>query len=1126
MTSHADAVPVPPEYRTDRSAGSAEGQPRVARGLTLFLATGADWRISEAGPLARELFGALLDRAPHPKLWELLPEWQESPGAERLEGVLHGTPLLMFEHAFAGRSQPHRIIAMARANGIGFHVDEHAPLTLPPPLLEGEVLLRQIEDVAGIGAWRIDCLTGATSASEGFFALTGLSREQDFCFIDMLERTHVEDRRPLAEAYRAFQRGDAPLDIEHRLTRSDGEVLHLHTLGRHERDAAGTLVALAGTTQDVSARKEAEKDRRSQKLRALNRFSLLASSKLGDADLLQVLVEEVRETIGAHLGSVHLLPTANDGQPTTAAVSLSDKYAKWRDFDAPVYGLGLLAEATSGQRILRLTHQELIEHPAWMEFGQHQHSHVPLRGLLSVPLRDRHGQCLGFLQISDRYAGEFNADDEAFAIQFAQIISIALGWGRIIEELQDAKERLGEQIDELAHNREMLAEAERIAKLGSWEIDLSETGKNRAWRWSDEMFRLLGLDPAIDTADIDTVRDAVHPDDRPMLMALFDAAILSGAPYETGFRVRHSDGSLHWLHSIGRVIRDGHGRAQRLVGASQDITERRRHQEVERDRAEILRGVATGVPLTETLASITTLYERHHPPARCSIMLIEKGRYLRVAAGGSLPENYNRAIDGLEIGPNVGSCGTAAWRKERVISVDIAADSLWEPFRPLAAEAGLGSCWSTPILDIVGDVLGTFAVYYRSPHQPMQNEIETIDVFASIAAIAIEASQARRRVEESRQRFRSLFHYVPEGVFALDLDGLITSCNMAVTAITGHPREYFIGLPFEAVVPADERDRVRLHLDRAMTGEMQTFEHSGLRADGNIYSAICTVLPTVVDGARVGMFAISRDITEQRASRAALETALQDVRARNRELQEFAFIASHDLQEPLRKVQAFGDRLRIHLGETLDPEGADYIERMRSAASRMQQLIDDLLAYSRVATRGSQPVEVDLAQICQDVLGDLEMRIAQTGATIEVSPLPPLEADPTQMRQLLQNLLSNALKFRHPERSPHIVVGGETFEKSGTDGVRRWLRLRIADNGIGFDNRYRERILLPFQRLHGRSEYEGSGIGLAIVRRIVERHGGSILADGKPNEGATFTVELPLSPPAGPTAPVLMGDAL
>lgn len=241
------------------------------------------------------------------------------------------------------------------------------------------------------------------------------------------------------------------------------------------------------------------------------------------------------------------------------------------------------------------------------------------------------------------------------------------------------------------------------------------------------------------------------------------------------------------------------------------------------------------------------------------------------------------------------------------------------------------------------------------------------------------------------------------------------------------------------------------------------------------------------------------------ARTADLADANTSLRRSNRELEQFASVASHDLQEPLRKIQAFGDRLSTKFADTLGEQGRDYVERMQASATRMRALIDALLTFSRVTTKAQPFVPVDLDAIARDVAGDLEARIAQSGGQVEVEALPAIDADPLQMHQLLQNLIANALKFQRPGVPPQVRVSG---------GLRDTDRgpvceLRVADNGIGFDEVYLDRIFEVFQRLHGRQEYEGTGMGLAICRRIVERHGGTITARSIPDQGATFVVTLP-----------------
>ncbi len=249
--------------------------------------------------------------------------------------------------------------------------------------------------------------------------------------------------------------------------------------------------------------------------------------------------------------------------------------------------------------------------------------------------------------------------------------------------------------------------------------------------------------------------------------------------------------------------------------------------------------------------------------------------------------------------------------------------------------------------------------------------------------------------------------------------------------------------------------------------------------------------------------AIYRELARRRRAEEQTRVLNQELGRSNRELQDFAYVASHDLQEPLRKIQAFGDRLKSKYGSTLNDEGRDYLDRMQNAARRMHTLINDLLAYSRVATKVQPFTPVDLNQVAREVLGDLEVGAQQSGGRVEVSELPVLDADALQMRQLLQNLIGNALKFHLPERTPVVRVTAETMG----DGL---CQIAVADNGIGFEEKYLDRIFTPFQRLHGRSEYEGTGMGLAVCRRIAERHGGAITAQSIPGQGTTFLVTLPL----------------
>lgn len=249
---------------------------------------------------------------------------------------------------------------------------------------------------------------------------------------------------------------------------------------------------------------------------------------------------------------------------------------------------------------------------------------------------------------------------------------------------------------------------------------------------------------------------------------------------------------------------------------------------------------------------------------------------------------------------------------------------------------------------------------------------------------------------------------------------------------------------------------------------------------------------------------LKKEIQDRQVAQERMRHLLGQLERSNTELQDFASVASHDLQEPLRKVQVFGERLKAKCGEALSEEGKDFLNRLLNATGRMQGLINDLLAYSRVTTKAQPFVPVVLNKVVREVLSDLEIRLEQVQGNVEVGELPAIEADAMQMRQLFQNLIGNALKFRRPNVAPVIRVAMEPAPAGR-------CQIAVNDNGIGFEEKYNDRIFKVFERLHGRDAYEGTGMGLAICRKIVERHGGSLTARSTPGQGSTFIMTLPLA---------------
>ena len=323
---------------------------------------------------------------------------------------------------------------------------------------------------------------------------------------------------------------------------------------------------------------------------------------------------------------------------------------------------------------------------------------------------------------------------------------------------------------------------------------------------------------------------------------------------------------------------------------------------------------------------------------------------------------------------------------------------------------------------------------------------------------------------------------------------------------------------FESRIHRDDTDRINEIVQTAIKNKKPySFEHRLINLD-EVEKTVHTQgwVTTNENNELLRFIGNTVDITEMKVYEKDLKYKIEELNRSNQDLEQFAYIASHDLQEPLRKIMAFGDRLSTKYGEELGSDGQFYLSRMLDAASRMKILMENLLSYSRVSTK-TEPFElVDLGLTVEGILSDLEMKIQDVDAQITMMKMPTLNALPTQMQQLFQNLITNALKFIKPNVKPIISIEAyETdFQEVSLVGVPfkhdKYYKIVVSDNGIGFDAEYAEKIFLIFQRLHGRSEFEGTGLGLAICKKIVDNHHGYIIAKSELNKGATFTVYLPI----------------
>jgi PAS domain S-box-containing protein len=338
-----------------------------------------------------------------------------------------------------------------------------------------------------------------------------------------------------------------------------------------------------------------------------------------------------------------------------------------------------------------------------------------------------------------------------------------------------------------------------------------------------------------------------------------------------------------------------------------------------------------------------------------------------------------------------------------------------------------------------------------------------------------------------------------------DAQGNIIVANEQVERTLGYSPAELIGQKIEVLVPDYIRDRhealrngyfANPHRRPMGIGLDLVAKHKG----GTNIPVEISLSSFPMDGKPCAI-AVVRDVTDLRRLDRELKHNNEELKRSNAELEQFAYIASHDLQEPLRMVAGYTQLLQRRYGDKLDTDAKEYIGYAVDGVKRMQSLINDLLAYSRVASRAKTFANVDMGDVARQALANVEASTRESGAKIKVANLPTVSGDSVQLTQLLQNLISNALKFHAKDRAPEIKVSAER------DGAR-W-RFSVADNGIGIEREYAEKIFVIFQRLHGREQYPGTGIGLAICKKVVERHGGRIWFESTPGAGTTFLFTLP-----------------
>jgi len=447
--------------------------------------------------------------------------------------------------------------------------------------------------------------------------------------------------------------------------------------------------------------------------------------------------------------------------------------------------------------------------------------------------------------------------------------------------------------------------------------------------------------------------------------------------------------------------------------------------------------------------------------------------------------------------------------------MDIDGQPFFRLMKPLMTESDCLKCHGGQGYK-VGDIRGGLSVsvplspYLASKKKEAREHIVSFAVLWLLGlAGLVFFSRTLRRHAEAQQKTEDLYTTVVEnsltGIHIVQ-GGRIVFGNKRFSDIYGYSREEIVGMDSLDLVHPEDRSLVAEIRQRRIEGKdaPAEYEAQGLKKNGEKIWVQRRNSVIDYDG-KPAVLGNVLDVTALKKAEATLKAYAKELERRNAELDEFASIASHDLREPLRKIQAFSDLMVSRYRPLMDDSGRDYLGRMQAAAARMQNLIDSLLTFSRVTTKAGPSEPVDLKSVVNEALSDLEMRIEETKAVVDVGPLPTVSADRTQMVQIFENLIGNALKFHREGVPPRVEVYSRAVEEKGADSVE----ICVEDNGIGFDEKHVDRIFSPFERLHGKAEYEGVGMGLAICMKILKRHGGTITARSTAGKGSLFIVRLP-----------------
>ncbi len=999
--------------------------------------------------------------------------------------------------------------------------------------LEQHVHLKAAQQMASIGSWSINLKTERMQWSDEMYHLREMRvQSKQVTFEDFIDTVHKDDKDRVREVLKNIKNSSEPINFEYKLITTTGKIRYMNAHAELWLDDMGIPQAVFGTSQDITLRVGAEKQYEtlfraapdaiilmdehgyvvSWNDKAEEMFEYSHEEALGAKLSTLIIPEQFR---AAHeQGFAHFVETGQArvvGKDIETSgitksgktIPVSLKISRY-DVGEKIIFIGFLRNLTDRKRTEKLLYSIMNSAlQALLAFRTNGKSDQPSDFVLE--LSNQYGAAL-FNKAND-FINEGKRLDEIFIrkdldVLFPRIqsvmrtgsaerltffaselerwldiklVKIETGFALSAEDVTE-KKIIQKKFEE---NKHLLQQVTDTIPSLLTVIDLKTF---RPVYSNRQLAALTGYENA-DIKDLpdNFIRELIYKDDLEKVLELIDKLKENSddaRTFETDFRIVTIHKGLRHFNSRTKVFkRDPDGSVRLILTIIEDVTSKK----------------IAETQLSETNTKLEAVFNQTF---QLMALLDRDGSVQKVSRAaldyGMLEESevLNKVFWEVSWWPHTGSHFTEL--------KDMVKKALEGEFarKDLVLNDGRKLSYMDlsikPILSDEGEIMFVIA--------------EGRDVTTEKRAI--------EKIRTNEKLYRVMAENMPDSTVVL----IDKSRNVQLIEGTrwddvNFPKDKIIGYPIEEYLKGDLAERYLKYYEAAFQGKLQEFETTFNERHYKV--AIIPVFDT--DDDIFTVVAVYHDITPLRQYQEELEERIGELDRSNKDLEQFAYIASHDLQEPLRKIRAFGDRLASKYSQILTGDGTLYLERMESAAERMQRMIDDLLTFSRVSRPKESFTKTDLEQVVTDVLSDLEILIEKKNATVKMeNDLPSIEAIPSQMRQLFQNIIGNALKFTREGVPPVVSISAEKpspdeISKLSTEvSSRKFVKISVSDNGIGFDEKYKERIFTLFQRLHSRAEYEGTGIGLSVCKKIVEFHNGLISVHSVPGEGSTFTFYLPL----------------